>query len=104
MLMDINLDTVSSACRQGIENRAGLTVVEAAGIPHPVVAAAAPVEVHGLGPVKHVDAVVAVLAGVAVHNVHEHQQAQPVRLINQGLELVRRAKPAAGLQAVVIKP
>ncbi len=42
----------------------GRTVVEAAGVPHPVVAAAAAVEVHGIRAIEHVDAVVGVLGGM----------------------------------------
>ena len=38
--------------------------------------------------------------GVGVHHVHEHDQAQAVRLVNHRLQLVRRAAPAAGLQFV----
>ena len=34
-----------------------------------------------------------------MHNVHEHHQAQPVRLVNERLQLLRGAKPAAGLQS-----
>lgn len=41
------------------------TVVEAPRIPHPVVAAAAAVEVHRIGAVKHVDAVLQAWRGGA---------------------------------------
>jgi len=33
-----------------------------------------------------------------VHNVHEDHHAQPVRLINHGLQLIGRAKPAAMME------
>lgn len=55
-------------------------------------------EVHGVSAVKHVDAIIGVLGGVAVHDVHQHSQAQPVCLVDQVLQLVRRATAAAGLQ------
>ena len=51
------------------------TVVEAARVPHPVVPPRPSMEVHAVGAVKHVDAIVGVLAGVAVHNVDQHHQA-----------------------------
>ncbi len=73
------------------------TVVEAARVPHPVVAPGAPVEIHAVCAIKHVDAVVGVLAGVAVHNVNEHYQAQPVGLVHKSLQLIWSAEPAAGL-------
>ena len=76
-------------------NGGSRTVVEAAGVPHPVVAAAAAVEVHGVSAVKHVDAVVGVLGRVRVHDVHQHRQAQPVRLVDQVLQLVRGPEAAA---------
>ena len=63
-----------------------------------MVAPGAAVEVHAVRAIKHVDAVVGVLAGVAVHDVNEHHQAQPVGLVNQSLQLIWSAKPAAGLQ------
>mmetsp|Transcript_12422 Transcript_12422/g.37369 ORF Transcript_12422/g.37369 Transcript_12422/m.37369 type:complete len:439 (-) Transcript_12422:393-1709(-) len=75
-------------------------VVETAGVPHPVVAAPAAVEVHGLSAVEHVDAVVGVLAGVAVHDVHQHHQPQPVSLVDHRLQLVRGAAPATGRKEV----
>ena len=53
------------------------TVVEAARVPHPVVPAAAAVEVSRVAAVKHVDAIHGVLGGVGVHNVHQHHNAQP---------------------------
>lgn len=74
------------------------TIVEAARVPHPVVAAAAAMEVHGLSAIKHVDAVVGVLGRVAVHNVHQHDHPQPVRLVDHELQLIRRPAPAACLQ------
>jgi hypothetical protein len=80
----------------------GVTVVEAAGVPHPVIAAAASVEIASVGAVKHVDAVVGIFAGVAVHDVHQHQQAQPVGFVNHRLQLVRCPKPAACLHADMI--
>lgn len=76
----------------------GHTIVEAAGVPHPVVASGAAMKVHTVGAIKHVDAVIGVLAGVAVHNVNEHHQTKPVGLVNQGLQLIRCSKPAASLQ------
>lgn len=54
-------------------------------------------EVHAVSAIKHVDAIIGVLAGMAVHNVNEHNQTQPVGLINQGLQLIRGPKPAASL-------
>ena len=51
-----------------------LTVVEAARVPHPVVAPRAPMEVHAVGAVEHVDAVIGVFAGMAVYNVNQHDQ------------------------------
>ena len=74
------------------------TVIKAAGVPHPVVASASPVEVASVCAVKHVDAVVGVLAGVAVHNIHENQQAQPVSLVDQRLQLIWASKSAACLR------
>ena len=73
------------------------TVVEASGVPHPVVASGAAMEVHAVSAIKHVDAIIGVLAGVAVHNVNEHNQTKPVSLVNQGLQLIRCSKPAASL-------
>ena len=55
-------------------------------------------KIHAVSAVKHVDAIIGVLAGMAVHNVNEHDQAKPVSLINQGLQLIRCSKPAASLQ------
>ena len=55
-------------------------------------------KVHAVGAIKHVDAIIGVLAGVAVHNVNEHNQTQPVSLIHQGLQLIRCPKSAASLQ------
>ncbi len=63
----------------------------------------ATVEVHAVCAIKHVDAVVGVLAGMAVHNVDEHHQAEPVSLVNKSLQLIRGAKPAAGLQEATKK-
>ena len=76
-----------------------LTIVETPGVPHPVVAPGAAMEVHAICSVKHVDPIVGVLAGVTVHDVHQHDHAQPVGLVDHRLELVRGPKPAAGLQA-----
>ena len=75
----------------------GRTIVEAAGVPHPVVASGASMEVHAVSAIKHVDAIVGVLAGMAVHNVYEHNQAKPVSLIHQRLQFVGRSKPATSL-------
>ena len=58
------------------------TIVEATRVPHPVVSSRASVEVHAVCTIKHVDAVVGVLAGMAVHNVNEHNQSQPVGLVH----------------------
>ena len=60
-------------------------------VPHPVVAPAAAVEVPAVGPVPHVDAVVRVLRGVRVHDVHQDHQAEAVRLVDHRLEFVGRA-------------
>ncbi len=76
------------------------TVVEAAGVPHPVVAAAASMEIHGIRAIKHVDAVIGVLGGVRVHNVHEHKQAQAMCLINQELQLIRGSKATGRLRSM----
>lgn len=59
----------------GVGLLASLTIVEAAGVPHPVVASGSPMEVHAVGAIKHVDAVIGVLAGMTVHNVNQHNQA-----------------------------
>ena len=77
--------------------RKRLTVVEASGVPHPVVPSAPSVEVHAVCAIIHADAVIGVLAGMAVHNVNQHNQAQPVRLVYQRLQLIWASKPAAGL-------
>lgn len=53
-----------------------------------------------VGAVEHVDAVVGVLRRVAVHDVHEHHQAQPVRLVDERLQLVGRAGAAGGAEEV----
>lgn len=50
-----------------------------------------------IGAVKHADAIVGVLAGMTVHNVNEHDNAQPVGLVHQGFQLVRASKPTTGL-------
>lgn len=62
-----------------------LTIVEASGVPHPVVASSPSMEVHAIRAIKHADAIIGVLAGMAVHNVNEHHKAQPVCLIDKGL-------------------
>ncbi len=68
-----------------------------------MVASGPAVEVHAVGAIKHVDAVVGVLAGMAVHNVNEHHQAEPVSLVNKSLQLIWSAKSAAGLQEATKK-
>ena len=42
-------------------------------------------EVHAVRAIKHVDTIIGVLAGMAVHNVNQHNQAQPVRLVDKSL-------------------
>mmetsp|Transcript_8241 Transcript_8241/g.15658 ORF Transcript_8241/g.15658 Transcript_8241/m.15658 type:complete len:572 (-) Transcript_8241:563-2278(-) len=71
-----------------------LAVVEEPRVPHPVVPALAGVEEVRVRAVEHVDAVQDVVGGVAVHDVHQHHQSVPMGLVDQVLELVRRA--AAG--------
>lgn len=78
---------------------AGGTVVETGGVPHPVVATAAAMEVHALCTVKAGDAVVHVARCMRVHHVNEHHHAQAVRLVNQGFQLVGRPTPAAHLRS-----
>lgn len=68
-----------------------------------MVAPGAAVEVHAVCAIKHVDAIVGVLAGMAVHNINEHHQAEPVGLVNKSLQLIWSAKPAAGLQETTEK-
>lgn len=65
-----------------------LTVVEEPAVPHPVVAPRSTVEVHAISAIKHVDAVVRVLTGMTVNNVHQHNETHAVSLINQGLQLL----------------
>lgn len=72
-------DVGDNGGEEGVGSR---TIVEAARVPHPVVAPGAAMEVHAVGTVKHVDAVVRVLAGMTVYNVDEHNQAQPMGLIH----------------------
>ena len=60
-------------------------------------------EVHAVCAIKHIDAIVGVLAGMAVHNVNEHHQAEPVSLVNKCLQLIWSAEPAAGLQEATKK-
>ena len=55
-------------------------------------------EVHAVCAIKHVDAIVGVLAGVAVHNVNQNHQSQSVGLIHKSLQLIWSAKSATGLQ------
>ncbi len=68
-----------------------------------MVAPGAAVEVHAVCAIKHVDAIIGVLAGVAVHNVNEHHQTEPVSLVNKSLQLIWSAKSAAGLQGTTEK-
>jgi len=56
------------------------------------------VEVHAVCAIKHIDAIVGVLAGMAVHDVNEHHQPEPVGLVNKSLQLIWSAESAAGLQ------
>ena len=60
-------------------------------------------EVHGISAIKHVDAIVCVLGGMAVHDVHDDHHAQPMRLVHESLELIRRSKATACLQAQEVK-
>ena len=57
-------------------------------------------EIHPVCAVKHADAVIGVLAGMAVHDVNQHNQSQPVSLVHQGFQLIRGSKPAAGLHHI----
>ena len=57
-------------------------------------------EIHAVRAVKHADAVIGVLAGMAVHNVNQHDQSQPVSLVHQGFQLIGGSKPAAGLHHI----
>ena len=95
---DTNLPCAQNT--RGIHQASALTIIETPRVPHPVVTPRAAVEVHAVCSVKHVDPIVGVLAGVAVHDVHQHDHAQPVGLVDHRLELVRGSKSAAGLQAV----
>mmetsp|Transcript_38602 Transcript_38602/g.114640 ORF Transcript_38602/g.114640 Transcript_38602/m.114640 type:complete len:500 (+) Transcript_38602:1140-2639(+) len=72
-------------------HRLPVAIVEQPRVPHPVVAALAAVEVHRVGAIKHVDAVDRVLRRMRVHDVHEHDKAEPMRLVNERLELLGSA-------------
>lgn len=65
-----------------------------------MVAPPAAVEVPAIGPVPHVDAVVRVLRRVRVYDVHQHDEAEAVRLVDHRLELVGRAAARRGLRRV----
>lgn len=67
-----------------------------------MVAPPAAVEVPAVGPVPHVDAVVRVLRRMRVHDVHEHDEAEAVRLVDHRLELVGRAAARRGLEFVFV--
>ena len=67
-------------------------------VPHPVVAPPPTVEVPPVGPVPHVDPVVRILGRVRVHDVHQHHEAEAVRLVDHRLELVRGAAAGRGLK------
>eukprot|EP00976_Prorocentrum_cordatum_P005765 115116-Prorocentrum_minimum.AAC.2 len=70
-----------------------LAVVEAAAVPHPVIALRTRVEEMTVGAIEHVDPVDGVAGGVAVHDVHEHNQVVRVSCVDEIFELVGR--PAA---------
>mmetsp|Transcript_34329 Transcript_34329/g.87789 ORF Transcript_34329/g.87789 Transcript_34329/m.87789 type:complete len:515 (+) Transcript_34329:637-2181(+) len=98
----VELKLVQPVARVGqqVTQRLPVTIVEAARVPHPVVALRAGVEVHAVGAIKHVDAVHDVLGGMAVHDVHQHHQAHAVRLVDHGLELVGGAAARRGRKEV----
>ena len=73
------------------------TIVEEPAVPHPMVSACPTVEIHAVCAIKHVDAIVGVLTGVTVHDVHQHHQTQAMCLINHGLQLIRGTTTTAGL-------
>mmetsp|Transcript_10693 Transcript_10693/g.29307 ORF Transcript_10693/g.29307 Transcript_10693/m.29307 type:complete len:435 (+) Transcript_10693:1707-3011(+) len=77
-----------------------VAVVEQTGVPHPVVPACTSMEVHAVCAVEHVDAIHGILGGMAVDNVHEHHHAEPVGFINEGLQVVRGAKPGGRAKEV----
>mmetsp|Transcript_11978 Transcript_11978/g.25167 ORF Transcript_11978/g.25167 Transcript_11978/m.25167 type:complete len:437 (+) Transcript_11978:306-1616(+) len=70
-----------------------LAIVEAAAVPHPVITLRTRVEKVAIGAIEHVDPVGGVAGGMAVHNVHEHDQAIRVSRVDEILELIGR--PAA---------
>ena len=77
-------------------NDAGLAIVKALGAPRRMIALFTCMEELPLSAVEHVDALGCVLHRMGMHDVQQHADAQPVRLVDQILEVLRAAKPAGG--------
>ena len=77
-----------------------LAVVEHPGLPGVVPAPAAGQEVLVVGAVQVVQALALVGTGVAVHHVQQHGDAQAVGLVDQVLQVLRRAVAVGGGEEV----
>jgi len=77
-----------------------LAVVEQQRVPRRVFASRAGMEVLMIRSVEPVQSLVDVLDGMAVHDVEQHQQPQPVGGVDQFLEVFRRSEPGRGGEEV----
>mmetsp|Transcript_386 Transcript_386/g.1477 ORF Transcript_386/g.1477 Transcript_386/m.1477 type:complete len:637 (-) Transcript_386:241-2151(-) len=76
--------------REQVAHDFPFAVVEASGIPHPMITFRTRVEVLTVATVEHVDAVDGVGRRVRVHQIHEHGEAHGVRLVDQVLQFIGR--------------
>ena len=81
-------------------HHAVLAVVKHLAAPRRVIARAAVLEELIVAPVKAVDALGGILDCVGVHQIEQDAQPHRVRLVNQRLEVVRRAVPRGGREEI----
>ena len=67
-------------------------IVKAAGIPVRMMAALPGQEIHASGTVKIIQTFRLILHGMGMHHIQQHGDVQAVRLVNQVLQILRRAE------------
>lgn len=78
-----------------------MPIVEQPAVPLVMLSPGPPVEVLMIGAIELVQSIEDILRGVAVNNVQQDNEAQAVGSVDQLLEVLRRAIPAAGGEEVV---
>mmetsp|Transcript_5065 Transcript_5065/g.9007 ORF Transcript_5065/g.9007 Transcript_5065/m.9007 type:complete len:309 (-) Transcript_5065:1351-2277(-) len=65
-----------------------VSVIEESAVPHPMITLLSRVEVLAVRSVEEIDAIVRVARSMRVHDVDQNEEAEPVRLVNHGFELL----------------